>query len=318
MWFEHGPPQDPAGGEILEGLVGLFESVAHHPRGDRTAEDQFGHLDQIAVGADVDALHPAFTLDERRQRERQGPADTDREIAATELEAFEPECRGGIGSDEVQTGPHTVADGVGDLIGSDGAIGTAVECELAGIGSGIDGHHRGRRQRPQDLHPEVAETTDADDQCRIARSKDRRGLARRPVGGEAGVGEGREAGQIGVGGHLEHGPLIGQQVVGIPAVDGDPRRPAIGVRRLESGALGRAQPTGDEREAQHRIADLDGGDTRSDLVHPSGVLMAEHQRQRTGHLGAQQVQIGATDTGRGDADHDIGGVLGVRHGAILE
>src|SRR6201999_1776436 len=68
-----------------------------------------------------------------------------------------------------------------------------------------------------------------------------------------------------------------------------------------------AQPAGDERVHDHRVADLDVGDAGADLVHPAGVLVpgrvGELHARLLGPLPFLDVQVGAAQPGRADL-HD--------------
>ena len=170
----------------------------------------------------------------------------------------------------------------------------------------------------QDLYGEMAETAHTEHHHTVAGSQQRRGALACPVGGEAGIGERAQLRQVGVGPDAQHRPFVGEQVLGVAAVDRDARSAAVGRMGVEAGAFRRAEPATDEGEADDRIAHRHRGDLGTDLVHPAGVLVAEHQRQRCSHLAGEQVQVGAAHAGCRNTHHDIERTDRTRCGHLVE
>jgi hypothetical protein len=64
-----------------------------------------------------------------------------------------------------------------------------------------------------------------------------------------------------------------EQEVGEPAVAVDAREGAVEAVHVVAGAAGLAEPAGDERMHDHRVAHLDVGHAGADLVDPARVLV---------------------------------------------
>ena len=70
---------------------------------------------------------------------------------------------------------------------------------------------------------------------------------------------------------------------------------------------GNAEPAAVGRIQEHGVADRGGRDVVADRVHPTGVLVAEHDRQRQArglHQPVDRVQVGRTDARAADPDDD--------------
>ena len=82
-----------------------------------------------------------------------------------------------------------------------------------------------------------------------------------------------------------------------------------------AGAAGAAEAAGDERVEDHRVAHLDVGHRRADLVHPARVLVArgvgEDDLGLLGPLALLDVEVRAAQSGAADLDDDVVGPRGL-------
>ena len=247
-----------------------------------------------------------------------GAADTDGQEGAAELEQRHTQRGGGVGSHEVEDGPHPVGHDGCDLVGRHHDMSAAGPAQFPCSVARVDRDHISRRHGTQDLHGEMAETAHTEHHYPVAGPQQRRGPLAGPVGGESGIGERAQLRQVGVGIDFQHRPFVGEQVLGVAAVDRDARSAAVGRMGVEAGAFRRTEPATDEGEADDRIAHRHRGDLGTDLVHPAGVLVAEHQRQRCSHLAGEQVQVGAAHAGCRNTHHDIERTDRTRCGHLVE
>ena len=114
----------------------------------------------------------------------------------------------------------------------------------------------------------------------------------------------------------------GHEEVGEAAVAVDARERAVDAVHVVAGAARPAQPAGDVRMHDHRVADLDVGHRRADLVHPAGVLVPGRVGQLhpglLGPLALLDVEVGAAQPGRADLDDDVERADGLRLVDLVE
>ena len=154
-----------------------------------------------------------------------------------------------------------------------------------------------RRVRLQALDPDVTEPAGADHDHARPRAEHRDRLLDRVDRGQTGVGERRDVLRLEPGAELDHRPGRGRAGSSanppsrlIPG--NEPFTQCMSSPRRHA----RAQPAGDERVHDHRVADLDVRDTGADLVDPAGVLVPGRVGQRDlrllGPLPLLDVQVG--------------------------
>ena len=92
-----------------------------------------------------------------------------------------------------------------------------------------------------------------------------------------------------------------------------PGKKSLLALHVVAGPAGQAQPAGRLRVQDHRVADGHVRDALADLVHPAGVLVADHVGKvgvhRLGPVAVDDVQVGAADAGAADLDDDVEGPL---------
>jgi hypothetical protein len=143
-----------------------------------------------------------------------------------------------------------------------------------------------------------------------ARVQQRGRLLDRVVGGQAGVGQRGDVLGVQDRVELDHRPRGGLEQVGEPAVDRDAREEVVLAVHVVAGAAGPAEAAGDQRMDDDRVADLDVGHGRADLLHPAGVLVAEDVGQLDARLlrplPLLHVEVGPAQAGAADAhDHVV-------------
>ena len=148
-----------------------------------------------------------------------------------------------------------------------------------------------------------------------------RRLLGRPVGRQARIGIGRHVLRRQAARQLDQGSNAGQQILGIAAIGIDAGELALRRVHVVAAPAGEAMAAGDQRMADHRIADLEALDARADLLDPAGILMPHDIGKLHIHLAApdalDDVQVGAANAGATDADDDVGGLLDLRVGDFL-
>ena len=191
----------------------------------------------------------------------------------------------------------------------DGVVGAELAGELQGGLGGIDDDDLGRRVGLQALDADVAQAAGADDDDLGPRAQDRDRLLDRVDRRQPRVGQRRDVGRRQRRVELDHRPRAREQEVGEAAVAVDARERAVLAVHVVARAARAAQPAGDERVHDDRVADLDVRDRRADLVDPAGVLVAGRVGQLDlgllGPLALLDVQIGAAQPRRADAHDDV-------------
>ena len=155
----------------------------------------------------------------------------------------------------------------------------------------------------------MAKSAGTDDDAAVAGGETPRGLGRRVVGGEAGIGE---RGDIrGFQGFIDFHDAAGRclQVLGIPAVGVDAgKRTGLAVHVVARTA-GPAQPAGDQRVDDDLVRLADVGHRGPDPMNPAGILVPDRVRQLhlrlLGPLALENVKIGSAYTRAADLHHHI-------------
>ena len=177
-------------------------------------------------------------------------------------------------------------------------------------------------QLGQALDADVAQAARADDHAGGAGVEQRESLADRVVGGDAGVGEGRDVLGLRLRVQLDAGPGRGQQVLGHAAVPGQAGELAVLAVHVVAGPAGVAQAVGRCGVQDDGVADGHVGDRRADLVHPARVLVAEDVGQRGAHGGVplplDDVQVGPADAGAADLHDDVERPADLRLGHVVD
>jgi hypothetical protein len=146
-------------------------------------------------------------------------------------------------------------------------------------------------------------------------------LLHRVIGGNPGIGERRDILRLRRRIELDAGAGGSQQVLGHPAIGGQPGERGVLAVHVIPGPAGAAQAAGRRRMQDDGVADGHVGDRGPDLVYPPGVLMPEDVRQRRVHplipLPLDDVQVGPAHPGPADLDDDIQGAADLRLGHVV-
>ena len=127
--------------------------------------------------------------------------------------------------------------------------------------------------RPQALDADMAEAPGADHDRPGARAEDRDRLLDRVDRGEPGVRQSGDGLGLERWIELDDRTRAREQEVGEPAVAVDAGEGAGETVHIVARAARVAEPAGDERVHDHRVAHLDVGHRGTDRVHPAGVLV---------------------------------------------
>ncbi len=183
-----------------------------------------------------------------------------------------------------------------------------LHCQRASPRVGVDGDGSTRSELSEQLQRDVADAADADHD----RGRARRGQMPEPshgvVGGEACVGVRRDRGRLDAGGKRQERPLGHEDEVGEPAVDRQPGELVVHAEHVDTTPARDAETAAVRREHEHCVALRDGRHTRTDLLHPARVLVAEDARQRHSgrlHEPLDGVQIGRADTSAADPHEHV-------------
>ena len=174
---------------------------------------------------------------------------------------------------------------------------------------GVDGDDLDRAQRAKHLKRDVSETADADDRRSAAGREVRGGFLGRPVGGQAGVGEGGHGGRLQIGRQLEHRSLDGPKVLREPAVRVDAWEDQTLAVHILAASTGRANTIGHDRVDDDRVAYLDGTHIAANRLDPASVLVARNVGQGHGDPllpePFENVEVGPAQAGPADPHDDV-------------
>src|SRR5690349_6858850 len=325
---EDGAAAYPAGVEVGERVGRGVERVGLGVQLNLARLGQHHQLDQIVVGADDVADDVALGGDDVQGGDLQLAAVADDVVRAGRPGHVPAVHLRALLGHEVQD--HVRALPAGQLlhrvdlraVAHHGVIGAELGGQLERVRVAVDHDDVGRGQRGQALDADVAKAAGADDHGGGAGVEQRDGLAHRVVGGDAGVGQGRDVLGLRLRVQLDAGSRRGQQVLGHAAVPGQAGEVAVLAVHVVAGPAGVAQTAGRGRVQDDRVADGHVGDGRADLVHPARVLVPEDVGERGAHgrvpLALDDVQVGPADAGAADLHDDVQRSADLRLGYVVD
>ena len=128
------------------------------------------------------------------------------------------------------------------------------------------------------------------------------------VGGDAGVGVRCDVRRGRPGRQRNERALVDQHVVCKSAVSREPGELMPFAVHVQPAPARHAEPAAVRRVDEDRVADPRRRHVVAGCVHPAGVLVAEHERQRDAdgvHQPVDRVQVGRADAGTADAHDDV-------------
>src|SRR5690349_13013939 len=326
---EDRPAADPAGVQVGDGLGGGVQRVGpgvqSHPAGLR----QHHELGEIVVGPDDVADDVALGGDDVQRRDAEFAAVADDVVRAGPGRHREPLLLRSLLGHEVH---HDIgATPAGQLhdrvhlpaVGDHGVVRAELLGELERVGVTVHHDDLGGSECRQALDADMTEPAGADHHARSAGVKQRDGLTNRVVGSDAGVGESRDVGRLGLRVELHAGPGRGEQKIGHPAVAvGEAGEGTVLAVHVISAPAGTAQAAARRRVQDHRVAHRHVGDPGTHFLHPSGVLVTEDVWQyglrSLGPLALDDVQVGAAYPGAADLNDHVERALDDRLGHFLD
>src|SRR4051794_22319660 len=305
------PPVVEVGHRVVDGVQRIRARV----QGDLALRRERHEVLQVDVGAHEVADERDLARDDVDRRDVDVLAVADHAVEAAVLDHRDAVLDGALLAHEVDD--RLGAEAVGQLLDLldvrrtldlDRVVGAELAGELQCLLVRVDDDDLGRRVGLQALDADVAEAARADHDALRAGTQDGDRLLHRVDGGQAGVGERGDVGRVQRRVELHDRARAREQVLGEAAVPADARERAVLAVHVVAATARAAQPAGDERMDDDRVADLDVRDARADLVDPPGVLVARGVGQLDpgllGPLPLLDVQVGAAEPGRPDLDDD--------------
>src|SRR4051812_31292620 len=306
------PPVVEVGHRVVDGVQRIRARVER----DLALRGERHEVLQVDVRPDEVADERDLARDDVDRRDVDVLAVADDVVEAAVLDHRDAVLDGALLADEVDDRLRAVAVGellhrldVRGALDLDRVVGAELAGELEGRLGRVDDDDLRRRVGLEALDADMAEAAGADDDRLGPGAEHRDRLLDGVDRGEPGVGQRGDLGRLERGVELDDRAGARQQVLGEAAVAADAGERAVLAVHVVALAAGTAQPARDERVDDDGVADLDVRDAGADLVHPAGVLVARRVGQLhlglLGPLALLDVQVGAAEPGRADADDHV-------------
>src|SRR3954466_989226 len=307
-------PLEPSVVEIGHRVVDGVQRIGARVQGDLALRRERHQVLQVDVRADQVPDERDLARDDVDRRDVDVLAVADDVVEAAVLDHRDAVLDGALLADEVDDRLGALAVGellhlldVRGALDLDRVVGAELARELEGLLVRVDDDDLGRRVGLQALDADVAQAARADHDALGAGAEDRNRLLHGVDRREAGVGERGDLGRLQRRVGLHDRARAREQVLGEAAVRVDAGKRAVLAVHVVAQPAGATEAAGDERVDDDGVADLDVRHAGADLVHPAGVLMAGHVRERDAGplrpLALLDVQVGPAQPG-GAALHD--------------